>query len=133
MDEVIGNKIAIIKRCLKRIDDEFRGHENELEFNYTKQDSIILNLQRACEAAIDLGMRIVSLHDLGVPQSSRDVFVLLEKAAFITPTLSKHLQAMVGFRNVAVHDYQTVNLNIVKSIICERLGDFATFIDIVKK
>ncbi|MBS0634606.1 MAG: DUF86 domain-containing protein [Verrucomicrobia bacterium] len=36
---------------------------------------------------------------------------------------------MVGFRNVAVHDYQTVNLNIVKSILSTRLGDFETFIE----
>jgi uncharacterized protein YutE (UPF0331/DUF86 family) len=34
---------------------------------------------------------------------------------------------MVGFRNVAVHDYQSLNLDIVKSIVVERLGDFAAF------
>lgn len=128
MDEVVRNKIAIIKRCLKRVHDEYHGHEDEFALNYTKQDSIILNLQRACEAAIDLGMRIVSTRDLGLPQSSRDVFVLLEKAGYITGDLSQHLQGMVGFRNVAVHDYQTINLSVVQSILSHRLPDFDLFI-----
>ncbi len=132
MDEVVRNKIAIIKRCLKRIHDEYDGHEEEFAYNYTKQDSIILNLQRACESAIDLGMRVVSLRDLGVPQSSRDVFVLLEKAGYINPELSQHLQGMVGFRNVAVHDYQTINLNVVKSILTDRLRDFVLFTDTIE-
>lgn len=48
------NKVAIIERCLLRIDQEYYGHEEELETNFTRQDSIILNLQRVCEAAIDL-------------------------------------------------------------------------------
>jgi len=128
MDEVIRNKIAIIKRCLKRIQEEYVGHESELEFNYTKQDSVILNLQRVCEAAIDVAMRVVSINDLGLPQSSRDVFILLENAKYITPELSQALQSMVGFRNIAVHDYQTIN-----SILKHRLSDFDSFIESVIK
>lgn len=127
MDEVVRNKIAIIKRCVQRIQEEYIGFESQLEFNFTKQDSVILNLQRACEAAIDLGMRIVSMCDLGTPQSSRDVFILLEKSKYITPELSHALQSMVGFRNVAVHDYQTINLQIVHAILKQRLSDFEAF------
>ena len=48
MDDVLLNKAAIIERCLQRISEEYQGHENELETNYTRQDSIILNLLRAC-------------------------------------------------------------------------------------
>lgn len=133
MDDVILNKISIIERCIKRINQEFRGHENELEFNFTKQDSIILNLQRACEASMDLAARLIRLKNLGIPQESRDVFVLLEKANLLTPDISHKLQAMVGFRNIAVHDYQKVNLEIVKSILNHNIKDFSEYIDQVKK
>lgn len=34
---------------------------------------------------------------------------------------------MVGFRNVAVHDYQKLSLDVVRSIIRERLDDFLEF------
>ena len=47
MDDVIINKIASIERCLARIEQEYRGFEQEFASNHTKQDSVILNLQRA--------------------------------------------------------------------------------------
>jgi uncharacterized protein YutE (UPF0331/DUF86 family) len=37
------------------------------------------------------------------------------------------MRAMVGFRNVAVLSYLDVDLEIVRSIVYERLGDFAAF------
>lgn len=133
MDDVIANKIAIINNCIKRIREEYVGHEEVFDFNYTKQDSIILNLQRACEAAIDIASRIISIRELGLPQSSREVFLLIEKNGVISQDLSKQMQAMVGFRNIAVHDYQKVNLEIVKSIIIHQLTDFTKFTQAVKK
>ncbi len=124
MDDVLLNKAAIIERCLGRIEEEYRGFETELETNFTKQDSIVLNLQRACEAAIDMGNHVVRERGLGIPQSSRDTFQLLERAGFIDPALSQSLQGMVGFRNVAVHDYQRLNLAILRTVIDRNLADF---------
>lgn len=48
--DVILNKISVIERCLKRIHEEYEDNPKHLG-NYTKQDSIVLNLQRACEAS----------------------------------------------------------------------------------
>ena len=58
-NEVVFNKVATIERCVKRIHKVYAGNpENSKDF--TKQDSIILNIQRACEASIDLAMNIIS-------------------------------------------------------------------------
>jgi uncharacterized protein YutE (UPF0331/DUF86 family) len=121
------NKVAIIERCLARIGQEYRGHEGELETNFTRQDSIILNLQRACEAAIDLAMHMVREGKLGIPQESREAFSLLAEAGRIPRDLCRQMQAMVGFRNVAVHDYRKLNLEIVRAIVEEHLEDFRAF------
>lgn len=126
-DDVLLNKIAIIERCLSRIEEEYLGSEDELETNYTRQDSIILNLQRACEASIDAAMHIVRVRKLGVPQESRDAFDMLGEAGIIEPDLRDRLKAMVGFRNVAVHDYRKLNLEIVRTVVESRLGDFREF------
>ena len=127
MDDVLLNKIATIEKCIKRINEEYLGFENELESNYTKQDAIILNLQRACEASIDLAARLIRLNNLGIPQKTREVFVVLEEGKIISKDLSQKLQKMVGFRNIAVHDYKSLNLAIVKSIIEKNLNDFLEF------
>lgn len=123
-DDVSINKAAALERCVARVREEYAGNEANLFSDQTRQDAIILNLQRACEAAIDLAMHRVRLHRLGVPQESRDAFSMLAEAGRLDPVLAGRMAKMVGFRNVAVHDYQSLNLRIVKSIVTERLDDF---------
>lgn len=123
-DDVSINKAATLERCVARVREEYAGNEANLFADQTRQDAIILNLQRACEAAIDLAMHRVRLHRLGVPQESRDAFSMLAEAGRLDPVLAGRMAKMVGFRNVAVHDYRSLNLGIVKSIVTERLDDF---------
>lgn len=127
-NDVIINKVAVIKRCISRINEVYAGNAQNLS-DYTRQDSIILNIQRACEAAIDLAMHIVAEKDLGLPQSSREAFDLLERQGIIDRELAARLKALVGFRNIAVHDYQSINLDIVRKIIEEHLVDFIALIN----
>jgi len=127
MDDVLLNKAAIIERCLSRIAEEYDGHKQELETNLTRQDAIVLNLQRACEASIDAAMHVVRSRSLGVPQQSRDAFEMLHKAELLDEAFCQRMQAMVGFRNVAVHDYRKLSMAILRSILDERLGDFRQF------
>jgi uncharacterized protein YutE (UPF0331/DUF86 family) len=132
LDDVIINKIETIRKCLGRIKDEYEGFEDEFETNYTKQDSIILNLERASQAAIDIATHIIRVHKLGVPKSTREIFVLLEQNEFINKKSSENMQKMVGFRNIAVHDYQNLNLDVVRNIVTDKLADFDEFIRDIK-
>jgi len=127
MDDVVLNKVSVIERCLARVREEHGGDDGVLARDQTKQDSIVLNLQRACEASIDLGMHLVRQARLGIPQDSRDAFDLLVPGAGLDAELAGRLKRMVGFRNVAVHDYQTLNLDIVRAIIHDHLADLTAF------
>ena len=132
-DDVILNKAASIERCLRRITEEFAGDRQNLAANQTKQDAIVLNLQRACETAIDLAMYVISQRRLGLPQESRDAFALLQTAGILPAELAARMQRMVGFRNVAVHEYTRLNLDIVLTIITKHLDDFRTFSSTIVK
>lgn len=124
--DIILYKTQVIERCLKRVAEEYENNPDNLNI-ILKQDSIILNIQRACEAAISLAMHIVAEEGLGVPQYSRDAFVLLAKHGIINNHLAKQLQGMVGFRNIAVHDYQNLDLAIMQKIIEHNLTDLEEF------
>jgi uncharacterized protein YutE (UPF0331/DUF86 family) len=126
-DDVVLNKAAIIERCVARVREEHAGEPRNLTDNLTRQDSIILNLQRSCEAAIDLAMHLVRERRLGIPQESRDAFDLLLQADLIEAGLAGRLKRMVGFRNVAVYDYRKLDLQIVQKIVTEHLDDFLEF------
>lgn len=132
-DDVILNKAASIERCLQRIEEEYAGNEQNLVRNQTKQDAIVLNLQRVCETAIDLAMYVVSQRKLGVPQDSRDAFSLLQTAGILSADLAQRMQRMVGFRNVAVHEYTRLNLEVVRTIITKQLDDFRIFSSTIVK
>lgn len=132
-DDVILNKAASIERCLQRILEEYNGDDKNLFTNQTKQDAIVLNLQRACETAIDLAMYVVNQRRLGVPQESRDAFTLLQTAGIVQADLATRMQKMVGFRNVAVHEYTRLNLDVVRTIITKQLEDFRTFSSTIVK
>lgn len=127
VNDVILNKTAIIERCLERVREEYAGDDTNLFDDITRQDAIVLNLQRACQAAIDLAMHLVKAHRLGVPQQSREAFSLLVEDGFLDDDLGERLERMVGFRNVAIHNYQALNLEIVKAIITRHLKDFEAF------
>ena len=126
-DDVVLNKAAMIERCVARVREEYAGDARNLTDNITRQDSIILNLQRACEAAIDLAMHVVRRRRLGIPQETRDAFRLLQDAGLLPPPLADRLMRMVGFRNVAIHDYRRLDLDIVRTIVTTHLDDFLAF------
>lgn len=127
MDDVILSKVESIERCVERIKEEYTGFEDELETNFLKQDSIILNLQRACELSIDLANYIVKLQRLGIPKASKDSFEKLQAKGIITKALMDIMIGMIGFRNIAIHEYKKLDFNILKNILSNHLQDFRTF------
>lgn len=62
-----------------------------------------------------------------MPQSARDVFTLLAQAGWIDASLAEAMRRMVGFRNIAVHDYQALQLPITVSVIRDHLTEFEAF------
>ena len=88
MDDVLLNKYTIIQRCLARIKEEYVGYEHELTTNFTRQDSIILNIQRASQAALDIANRVIRLKQLGIPQDSRESFSLLSDHGYAPAPLT---------------------------------------------
>jgi uncharacterized protein YutE (UPF0331/DUF86 family) len=127
MDDVVLNKAATIERCVLRVREVHAGEDRNLSADLTRQDSIVLNIQRACEAAIDLAMQLVNRRRLGVPQDSREAFQLLAREGTLPEDLAQRLQKMVGFRNVAVRDYQHLNLEILRAIVARHLDDLTGF------
>ena len=126
-DDVLLNKAASIERAVRRVREEHAGDDSRLLSDQTRQDAIILNLQRACESSIDGAMHLVRVHRLGIPQDTREAFELLERATIVDAALADRMKKMVGFRNVAIHDYQKLNLDIVRRIVVDHLDDFLAF------
>ena len=124
--DIIYAKIGSIQNCLVRIRVTTRLNPERLE-DWDIQDIFVLNLQRAVQTTIDLAAHIISAEGLGVPDTLRDSFVLLRQAGIISAQLERRMIAMVGFRNIAVHDYQALDVEVLKSILQHHLSDLEEF------
>lgn len=130
---VIINKYETIEKCLKRINEEYEDNPDNLS-DYRRMDCIVLNLQRACEAASDLAMYIVTSRKLGIPQTKRDAFEKLKDDNIIDEQMCQNMKNMIGFRNIAVHDYKEISKEILQNIIEEHLQELLYFAkNILKK
>jgi uncharacterized protein YutE (UPF0331/DUF86 family) len=133
LDDVLVNKAATVERCVARAREEFNRDPTTFATDFTRQDAAILNVQRACEAVLDMGQHLVRREGLGVPQSARDVFELLSRGQWIEAQLAEALKRMVAFRNIAVHDYQSLLLPILVNVITLHLGEFLEFTQLILK
>ncbi len=132
-DDVLINKAATVERCIARAREEYQHNTATFATDFTRQDAAVLNIQRACEAALDMGQHLVRKHHLGVPQGARDVFELLARGGWIDAPLADALKRMVAFRNIAVHDYQSLLLPILVNVISGHLDEFSQFTGLVLK
>ncbi len=123
--EVAIAKIAALDHCLQRI-AEARDPARGLR-PADAEDIVVLNLQRAVQAVIDLAAHVVATEGYGLPDQLAENFTLLEKEEVLGPDLAARLRKMVGFRNIAVHEYDAIDLEIVEAIIASHLGDLREF------
>lgn len=125
-EAIILNKFESIERCILRIQEEYDNNPENLE-DYRRLDSIVLNLQRGCELVTDIATYIVSCRKLGIPQEKREAFELLQKNGLISKEMSDNMKKMIGFRNIAVHDYKKIDEEILKDVIENHLDDLLEF------
>jgi len=130
MSDVALAKLATIRRCLQRVRTVTGGDVARVR-TADVQDIVVLNLQRAIQAAIDLAAHRISQRQWGLPDSLKAHFTILQRERVIDADLSVRLEAMVGFRNIAVHDYASIDVRILERIVAERLGDLEAFADAV--
>ncbi len=131
-DDVLLAKLANIQHALQRIRNVTGGDPDAID-DIDVQDIVVLNLQRAIQAAIDLASWYISRNRLGLPETLKAHFALLQNNGVIDPALGRNLEAMVGFRNIAVHEYQQLDPDIIKNILRNHLTDLETFAEQIKK
>jgi uncharacterized protein YutE (UPF0331/DUF86 family) len=131
MNQVVLNKNVSIERCMAQA-RKYYAMKRELPFgeDYLTQDAVGLNVQRACELCTDIANHLIKTRKLGLPQDSKESFSLLQRAGLIDESMTAALRAMVGFRNILVHQYQRLDLDIMVEIVEHRLDDLLAFANI---
>lgn len=130
--DVLLAKLGSIQRCLHRIRSVTGGDASRVR-ELDTQEIVILNLQRAIQAALDLAAHVIAARGWGLPDTLKRHFTILGQEEVISPELARRLEAMAGFRNIAVHDYEALDPAVLERIVAERLGDIEEFAASVKR
>jgi uncharacterized protein YutE (UPF0331/DUF86 family) len=128
--DIVLAKVAAVQRCLKRIQETTMLEPESLD-DIDKQDIFVLNLQRSVQAVIDLATHIVASEGLGLSDTVKGNFKLLQDAGVISKELAAKMESLVGFRNIAMHNYQAIDKDILKAILIHNLKDLEDFYTIV--
>lgn len=124
---VVLDKLESLRRCVERVEARRPETVAALEQDLDLQDILSLNLTRAVQVSVDVAAHVVAGLDVPAPTTMGETFDALARTGVVSPELAERMRAAVGFRNVAVHAYQTIDWEIVMAICHRHLNDFRTF------
>ncbi len=124
---ILAEKLESLRRCVRRIEEKRAASAEALAEDPDRQDILSLNISRAVQLCVDMAAHVLSDTDQSAPQSMGEAFDLLAAEGVISSTLKDRMRAAVGFRNVAVRQYQDINWAIVHDITEGGLEDFRQF------
>lgn len=105
------------------LDDLHSNKRYEWEIRYGLLESI--------QIIIDISCKITSHYNLGNPKNYRECVELLLKHQYLQISTAKKVIAMIGLRNLLVHEYVSIDNEKLFHFL-DSLDDFISFIDELK-
>ena len=124
-EDLIRKKLAFIETCLGEL--RSLAHAERMATDIKERRFVEHTLQICIQAVQDIASHIVSDQRLGEPSENVALFALLVQAGWLSEATASFLRSAVGFRNVLVHGYAAVNLDVVREVLERHLGDIERF------
>lgn len=123
--DLVAKKLAFLESCvadLRRL-----ARPADLRIDLREERFVAHTLQLAIQSILDVASHIVSDNRLGEPETNRELFEHMANGGWVSREFAETLAQMAGFRNVLVHGYTTVNLDVLEEVATERLDDLLRF------
>ena len=120
-------KLEALRACLQRLRDRRPATAQALAEDPDVQDVLVLNLARAVQLCVDMAAHVLAGTNQPVPATMGEAFALLGKLGVIDAALALRMRRAVGFSNIAVHNYEALNWDLVFELAGPPLADFDQF------
>lgn len=124
-EKVINNKLRDLNKYLKQLRKYENINKEELENDLGKLWIVERGLQLSIQTILDIGTHILSEKGIVIEKYS-DVFKKLVNENILPEHFGNKMIGMAGFRNVLVHEYAEVEINIIK-VLNNSLDDFVEY------
>lgn len=105
----------------------------DLKKDRDKRNMILHAMLVSIQSAIDIASHLISQNGLKRPATYRETFDLLGQAGMISEELAGELSDLAGFRNVLVHIYWDLDLDVIYSVLQNDLKTLRRFRDEIKE
>ncbi len=124
---LVLKKLEALSTCIGRIESKRPAEPGVLRQDRDLQDIITINLERAVHVCADVATHLIADTARRSPETMSECFAELRSMGVLSEALATRLQKAVGFRNIAVHEYQEIDWDVVFSIITKHIGDFRAY------
>ncbi|MSQ52450.1 MAG: DUF86 domain-containing protein [Betaproteobacteria bacterium] len=125
--QLVSAKLESLRRALARVRQRTPSSAAALAADIDVQDIVSLNLQRAVQLGVDIAYHLAADTETAEPATMADAFTALRDAGVIDPVIAEALRRAVGFRNIAVHQYEKMDWQIVFDVATKRIEDLEAF------
>jgi len=131
--QLISEKLESLRRCVLRLEEKCPESFEQLKSDIDAQDIVTLNLTRAVQLSVDIAAHLISDQSVAPPNTMAKSFDEMVKLGFLDDALATSLKKSVGFRNIAIHEYEEINWEIVSSICKKNVGEFKQYALLISK
>jgi len=118
----LTEKLKQLEENVKILSEIYQSTSLEdIQSNKRYEWEIRYGLFESIQIIIDISCKVTSTYNLGNPKNYRECIQLLQKHKYLSDALSQKVIAMVGLRNLLVHEYVRIDQ--------EKLYNYLNFID----
>lgn len=126
--DIIMAKLSKLQQYLNYLKELRKSSFEDFMGDFKITGAVERYLQVSMECMIDIGNEIISSLQLQRPEQYRDIPYILARSRVVPERFADTMASMIGFRNLLVHDYATINLKLVYEFLQTKLTDFEEFI-----
>lgn len=133
MDEIIKiqKNIEVMEKYISILDEFKIDTEDEFKSKTHDNLAISMSLFTILNATIEIGEELISLKNLNIPLSYREIFTILSKSEVLPEEICSKMSKNMYYRNMIAHQYDEIDLSKIYTLFINR-REFEDYIKEVK-
>lgn len=129
--EVLRRHLAALREALANLRRHSGRSAAELRVSADLRWTVERGLQLCAQNALDIATHLAAASGLDSPDYATAIDRLAELSV-LSPQFAARLRPMAGFRNILVHGYLGVDLEILERVLREKLDELEEFAGLVE-
>ena len=124
--QVVRRHLAALRESLRVLATRSGVSLEDLDTDTEERWMVERGLQLCAQNSLDIATHIAASRGRDVPDYASAIDEL-GRLGVLTDEFAQEFRSVAGFRNVVVHGYLDVDLDVLHALLHDRLGDFESF------